>query len=142
MRQNDETKGLKLPEFVKFCANRWKELTESQKNQYKIKAAADKQRYADQKKKYQSMVPKIVKRPMAAFLHFCKKERPKLKAKHPEWTVPQISSELAKKWRCISETQKLKFRKIAQRERQRFKLRECKKTKADESTDKSDDESE
>lgn len=64
MRQNDETKGLKLPEFVKFCANRWKELTESQKNQYKIKAAADKQRYADQKKKYQSMVPKIVKRPM------------------------------------------------------------------------------
>lgn len=55
MRKTKETTNLSFADFVKYCANKWKNMSESQKYQYKMKAAADKQRYAKAKKRFISL---------------------------------------------------------------------------------------
>jgi len=54
----------------------------------------------------------------SAFFCFCNEERPKVKAKYPNYAVSEVAKELGKRWEaCTSRT---KFEQLAAKDRQRY----------------------
>lgn len=51
---------------------------------------------------------------------FCKDERPKVKAAHPEYTVGDIAKELGKRWAEVEGPDKAKFEAQAEKDKARY----------------------
>lgn len=62
--------------------------------------------------------PNAPKRPLSAFFCFSNEERPKVKAKYPEYTVGQIAKELGERWKTCPN--KSKFEALAAKEKERY----------------------
>uniref|UniRef100_A0A161MMI6 High mobility group protein dsp1 n=1 Tax=Triatoma infestans TaxID=30076 RepID=A0A161MMI6_TRIIF len=67
MRKTKEGRDLSFSEYAKLCAAKWKNMSKSQKDKYKMKAAIDNQRYQNEKKKFVSKSMTSSKKPMSAF---------------------------------------------------------------------------
>lgn len=99
----------------------WKELSEKDKKKYEDLAKKDKERYSGEmsqytppptsdddatpskKKKREQTGPK---RPMSAYLYFCKDMREVLKKEKPELKANEATSEIGARWKALSEEQK------------------------------------
>jgi len=46
------------------------------------------------------------KRPLTPFFRFSGEYRAEIKAKHPDWKAPDISKELGRRWKAMSDDQK------------------------------------
>ena len=66
------------------------------------------------------------KKNVSAYFHFTEDVRPKLQKKFPNDTMTDISKRLGKLWRNLKEKDKLKYEKMAQKDKQRY-LQELKK---------------
>lgn len=57
--------------------------------------------------------------PRCAFLHFCLKNRPKLKEENPSLGVGALAKRLAVAWKLMSPEQKKPFNEMAEKDKQR-----------------------
>ena len=49
---------------------------------------------------------------------FCLEQRPKIKIDHAEWRLPQIASELGKRWKALEQRERDTFNQVALKMRQ------------------------
>ncbi len=64
--------------------------------------------------------PNKPKRPLSAYLYFCKEKRDKIKTKHPEWKLGEISKELGQAWKNLSEKEKNKYMDLHVNDKERY----------------------
>ncbi|CAF3186755.1 unnamed protein product [Rotaria socialis] len=116
-------------EFSKKCAEKWKTMTESEKAKFAAQAEIDKQRFdremaiyqpGEKRTKKKKKDPLAPKRPLSAFFHYCKEERPKLKAINPSLSVGEIAKELGDRWNHTAPDGKLTYEESAQRDKERY----------------------
>ncbi len=56
----------------------------------------------------------------SAFFHYCKEERPKLKAVNPSLSVGEIAKELGDRWNHTAPDGKQSYEEAAQRDKERY----------------------
>lgn len=105
-------------EVAKELGQRWNVLQPPQKAKYEALARKDKERY--EREGGGRKERKGPKRPQSAYMFFVQEERIKLVKQHPKWTVPQVGSELGKRWRALTPAQKKKFEGQAQGDKGRY----------------------
>ena len=89
----------------------------------------DKERYSEEMKKYTppvgtfTKVPKP-KRSLSAYLFFCMEQRPVIKKKFPNYSAKEITTELGKSWKSL--TNRFKYDEMAKKGQNSFSERkEC-----------------
>jgi len=115
-------------EFSKKCAEKWKTMTDDEKSKFAALAEVDKQRFEremaayqpGEKRKKKKKDPLAPKRPLSAFFHYCKEERPKLKAANPSLSVGEIAKELGDRWNHTAPEGKQSYEESAQRDKERY----------------------
>lgn len=118
----------KVTDVSKELGPAWQKLSAKAKTKYENLAAKDKERYEkemasytpparDSSPKRRKKDPSAAKRPRNAFLLFSGAERDKIKTANPDLKITEISSELGKRWRAMSEAQKAPFVKQAEAEK-------------------------
>jgi len=103
-------------EFSKKCSERWKGMSDKEKQRFEAMAGEDKIRYDREmesyvpppggdgkKRKKKTKDPNAPKRALSAFFFFCNEERPSVKKEHPEWTVGDIAKEMGKRWEVCTD---------------------------------------
>jgi len=60
------------------------------------------------------------KRPTTAFFFFGADQRSGIKAEHPEWRVTDISKELGRRWKDLSDDDKAPFTELAAADKVRY----------------------
>lgn len=91
----------------------WKECSEEDKKRYESLANEDKERYKTDMENYSggestSAKTKKVgpKRPRSAYMYFCQEKRTEVKDANPELSGKEITAELGKMWRKLSDNEK------------------------------------
>ncbi|GFT96484.1 high mobility group protein DSP1 [Nephila pilipes] len=126
-------------EFSKRCADRWKTMSEKEKQRFHQMAEKDKMRYesemanykpvkgekAGSKKRKRTKDPNAPKRSLSAFFWFSNDERPKVKEAMPDSTVGDIAKELGRRWNAVSPDTKAKYDALAAKDKARY-LKEVK----------------
>lgn len=124
--KRDELKGkFNNTEILRELGRLWKNLSEKKKKPYVEKAEQDKERYQDEMKDYvpaegeeknekkgkgkKSVKSDGTKRPMSAYLLFCKDKRAVLKENEPELKQPEIMKKLGEMWKSASQKEKKKY---------------------------------
>ena len=123
--KRDDLKGkFNNTEILSELGRLWKNLSEKKKKPYNDKAEQDKERYEEEMKNYVPAdgeeIPKKgkgkksvkndgPKRPMSAYLLFCKDKRAILKEEEPEMKQPEIMKKLGEMWKSVSEKEKKKY---------------------------------
>lgn len=140
----------RVGDIAKLTSRRWKSLTDQQRLHYENVAKADRDRYQEEKaaytgpllippaedgrsdrkvsKKRQGKDPAAPKRPLSAFLFFSQKTRPSLKKQKPGLRMAEMSQELGRMWREMSEAERMPYTKCEEESRERW-LRESAKYK-------------
>lgn len=131
---------IKFTEFSKECSDLWKKMTDKDKREYHAKADEDKERYEEEMRNYvppaqdnslrgvrqrgkktkRKKDPNAPKRPLSAFIIFCRDKRPLLKEQKPNASVGDIAKELGKAWRIMTDDQKEPYDKQAKEDRVRY----------------------
>ncbi|XP_049622863.1 high mobility group protein B3-like [Suncus etruscus] len=100
--------------FSKHCARRWKALSLREKACFQALAQADGRCFTREMRSYDpSMESKAPKRPMSAFLLFCREYRPQLRADHPNLSLVQESRRLGAIWRGLGKKEYQRFANLA-----------------------------
>jgi len=116
----------------KKSAEMWRNLAAEEKVHWDEVAAKDKQRYLTEKAMYTGpwqvpykrarKDPSAPKRPMSAFLYFSQARRKDIKEKNPEMRNTEISRELGKEWRKVSEDVRKPYVDREKKEREKYKV--------------------
>jgi hypothetical protein len=132
--------GMKATEITKELGMMWQEIKETEEaEQYIELANADKARYIAEvtsgeegeegegkkvvveKKKREKKNNTGPKKPISAYLFFCKEKRTEVKAENPDMKTTEVTSELGRLWNAIKETPKAsKYRKLAEEDKARY----------------------
>jgi hypothetical protein len=56
---------------------------------------------------------KTTKRSKTSYMYFCDSERKKIAKEHPDWKLGDVSKELGKRWKDLSDRKKKKFENMA-----------------------------
>jgi len=64
--------------------------------------------------------PNAPKKPLSAFMFFCKDKRPEVVKEHPKEGVTDIAKHLGKAWKKITATEKKKFEAMAEKDKARY----------------------
>jgi len=120
-------------EFGKQCGEKWKAMTAKEKKRFEDMAVKDKARYDKEmtgykpsaggdapgkRKRKEKKDPNAPKRALSAFFCFCAEERPKVRAKNPDWPIGEVGKELGKRWGLC--TNKAKFEALANKDKERY----------------------
>jgi len=105
-------------EFLKKCTNKWKTLNEKQKEKFILMAQKEKKICKANRKQLIDRNAPI--KPMTAFFWFCEVERKKVKEFNPSWGAPQLTKELARRWKLVEPELKATFDKIAAKDKERY----------------------
>jgi upstream-binding transcription factor len=109
---------LKKNDVGKELGRIWKELPENHKQNFRNRAAEDKKRYLEEKKKD----PNAPKPPLSSFMFFSIEHRVLMRQEDPSLTVTDISKKLGALWRSMPPDQKQKYVELAAKDKQRFQL--------------------
>ena len=121
-------------EIIKELGRTWREDTsDKDKARYTNLSAADKARYENEMKDYNPPpnVGNVIdkksktkrtgpKRGLTAYIFFCKEHRSVLKDEDPDLSTKEITSELGKRWRELSEKGRKPFDKLAAADKARY----------------------
>ncbi|KAK4336743.1 hypothetical protein RND71_043660 [Anisodus tanguticus] len=150
-------------DFSRKCSERWKVMTDKEKQRFQSLAEKDKKRFENEmkdyvppknsKKKKRSKDPNAPKRALSAFFWFCNDERPKVRGEQPDATVGEIAKELGKRWADCTPEQKKKYEALANKDKARYekesenyrkkpKVTSTSKAKKEESEDDDEEEEE
>lgn len=123
-------------EFSKKCAERWKTMSDKEKQRFHQMADKDKKRYDTEmstykpakgaekggkgKKRKRTKDPDAPKRSLSAFFWFCNDERPKVKETMPDSGVGEIAKELGRRWNEVTDDTKSKYEALAAKDKARY----------------------
>jgi len=127
-------------EFSRKCADRWKTMSDKEKQRFHQLAEKDRKRYegemsnykppkGEKRKRKKAKDPNAPKRALSAFFWFCNDERPKVKEIMPEAGVGEVAKELGRRWNNISADLKHKYEALATKDKARYE-KEMKNYKA------------
>lgn len=120
-------------EIIKELGRVWRDdLSDKDRKKYADKSVEDKERYdkemesytpvdlgyvTEKKKKCKRSGPK---RGLTAYIFFCKEHRQILKDEDPDMSTKDITSELGKRWKALSDKDKKPFVKLAEKDKERY----------------------
>jgi len=118
-------------EFSRKCADRWKTMSDKEKQRFHQLAEKDRKRYegemsnykppkGEKRKRKKAKDPNAPKRALSAFFWFCNDERPKVKESMPEASVGEVAKELGRRWNAISSDVKQKYEALAAKDKARY----------------------
>lgn len=84
------------------------------------KRAAKEKAPPKEKKEKKAKDPNAPKKPMGAYMWFCKDKRAEVKEKHPSWGVAEIGKEMGAQWKAISDKDKKKYEEQAAKDKERY----------------------
>lgn len=126
---------VEFADFSRECSDRWKRITDGDKEKFIKKAQEDKVRYDAQMKDYvpppdatrgrgrrKKRDPNLPKRPLSAFMFFCQDKRPLLKEKNPRASIGDIAKDLGKAWKVMNDVQKEPYEAKAKTDRKRYEV--------------------
>lgn len=127
------SENVQVTEISKKCSEKWKTMTQSEKQRFYELAQKDAERYqsecmafggedAMRKRKRSKKDPDAPKRALSAFFFFSHDKRPEVQQSHPEWKVGQVAQELGRQWKDLSEETKRKYEEMAQRDKGRYEV--------------------
>ncbi|CAM9436643.1 unnamed protein product [Ectocarpus sp. 12 AP-2014] len=129
--KNALPEGSKVTEVMKGIAAKWRELSETDKEEWTAKAAQDKDRYEQELSVYDGPLkvpnkrakkdPLAPKRAMSAFLHFSQSMRPRLRETYPEAKNMDMSKMLGQEWNRMSDEEKLPYQTKAHDDTLRYR---------------------
>jgi len=71
-------------------------------------------------KKGKKKDPNAPKRPLSAYMLYCKAERPAIMKKHPDERITEIAKRLGEAWKKVSVADKKKFEKDHEKDKTRY----------------------
>jgi high mobility group protein B1 len=119
-------------EFSKKCAERWKTMSDKEKQRFHLLADKDRKRYESEmsnykppkgekgKKRKRAKDPNAPKRALSAFFWFCNDERPKVKVILPDSSVGEVAKELGRRWQDVDPQVKSKYEALAAKDKARY----------------------
>lgn len=129
--------NVQFGEFAAQCSQRWKTMSEKEKEKFQEMSIEDKERYAEQikdlapgmpipgrRRRRRGMKrerdPNKPKRALSAFFYYAKDERPNVRSINPDFSVGEVAKELGRKWNELSESEKAPYEKSAEEDRARY----------------------
>jgi len=119
-----------IAEVAKKAAEQWRNMTQDDKLKWDEIAAKDKQRYLTEKalytgewrvaKKKSKKDSRAPKRSASAFLYFSGDRRGAIKESNPDLSNTDVSKELGRMWREMSETEKKPYVEQEKEEREKY----------------------
>ena len=64
--------------------------------------------------------PNAPKKGMSAFMYFSRDNRDKVKSDNPDITFGELGKELGQRWRALSDKEKAKYQKMAEKDKERY----------------------
>ncbi|KAL7672158.1 hypothetical protein ACOME3_007052 [Neoechinorhynchus agilis] len=142
-RKSNPEQPLRFTDFSKECSSKWRQLSEQDKTKFFDMANRDKIRYEremdsyappppstttatnlnindNETKRKRKKDPNAPKRPLSAFFIFCSDQRTKVKEKHPEFSVADISKHLGTVWATMTDEDKKQYYQRNQTEKERY----------------------
>ena len=125
----EENPEMSAKEIIQTLGNRWRSLSQKEKQKYVDQSNEDKQRY---EKEMTSYVPPenlgvstkntkdAPKRGRTAYIFFCTEQRPFLKEEDPDLNTKEITSRLGAKWKSLSDDEKSPYTKLAEKDKKRY----------------------
>ncbi|XP_047497917.1 high mobility group protein DSP1-like isoform X2 [Penaeus chinensis] len=120
-------------EFSRKCAERWKTMTDKEKDRFYDMADKDKARYDTEMKGYRGprtprvsrkrrnrKDPNAPKRALSAFFWFCNDERAKVRAANPDMGVGDVAKQLGAAWSNTPPEAKAKYEALAASDKERY----------------------
>ena len=131
---------VKFGEFSAQCSQRWKTMTDKEKQRFHEMAMEDKERYEFQMKDYvpppgmphhftgrrrrrrvrRERDPNKPKRALSAFFFFAKDIRPGIKEINPDFSVGEIAKELGRRWSEMTDEAKAPYEKQSEDDKARY----------------------
>ena len=135
----EDNPDMKATEVLKEMGNMWRNLSDKKKAKYQKEADKDKARYLEEMKGYtppettdeeptKSRKKKVndgPKKPMSAYLFYCKDARTQLKEDNPDMKATDVTREMGAMWRKLSDDEKVLFQEQAAKDKERYE-EECK----------------
>jgi hypothetical protein len=100
----------------------WRELSDEDKEQYKELSVSDNERYLSEKNNYSSSSESnkdVPKRSKSAYLFFCAEKRPEVKESNPNMGPMDVTRELGRLWKELSDEEKIPFQELAKESKEK-----------------------
>jgi hypothetical protein len=118
-------------EIIKELGKVWRSLSDDEKETYVNMSVKDRNRYEEEISNYVAptnigfLNPKKTKRSgpkrgLTAYIYFCKDHRDTLKEEQPELSTKEITTGLGKKWKELTDDEKVPFVKLAANDKTRY----------------------
>eukprot|EP01114_Cavostelium_apophysatum_P016757 TRINITY_DN482_c0_g1_i1.p1 TRINITY_DN482_c0_g1~~TRINITY_DN482_c0_g1_i1.p1 ORF type:complete len:341 (+),score=135.48 TRINITY_DN482_c0_g1_i1:124-1146(+) len=114
-----------VKDVIKGLAAKWKTMSDSEKKAYNEQAKKDRVRYEKEKAEAAKNAPP--KKPLTSFLIYANEQRAAVQAANPKLTMPEVGKALGEKWRTLSENEKAKYNKIAEKAQEEFRKKYAEK---------------
>ena len=128
--------NVQFGELASQCSQRWKTMSDKEKEKFHEMACEDRERYADQMKDFvpppgatgrrrrrrsrKDRDPNKPKRALSAFFYYAKEERATVRSNNPDFSVGEVAKELGRQWNELTEEAKAPFEKAAEEDRARY----------------------
>lgn len=129
--------NVQFGELASQCSQRWKTMSDKEKEKFHEMAGEDRERYADQMKDYvpppggagrrrrrrgmrKERDPNKPKRALSAFFYYAKDERANVRGTNPDFSVGEVAKELGRQWNELTDDQKSPYEKSAEEDRARY----------------------
>lgn len=111
----------KAKDVMKLLGEAWKKVPEKKRAPYQKKANADKERYNKAMEEYKKThattasatssksTPRKPRGPNM-YTMYCRAHRDTLKKEHPKWSAKQVSDELNKRWKAMTDAEKASYK--------------------------------
>jgi len=131
-KKKHPSENVVFAEFSKKCAERWKTMSDKEKQRFHLLADKDRKRYESEmanykppkgekgKKRKRAKDPNAPKRALSAFFWFCNDERPKVKVVLPDSSVGEVAKELGRRWGDVDAHVKSKYEALAAKDKARY----------------------
>jgi high mobility group protein B2 len=127
----NDNPDMSAKEIIKELGRVWREdVSDKDKERYTKMSVDDKSRYENEMKDYTpsnvtgGVVKKVKskgpKRGLTSYIFFCKEQRSLLKEEDSNLETKEITSELGKRWRELSEKDRKPFEKLAAKDKDRY----------------------
>lgn len=137
MRQSvkDKNPDMKATEITSKLGKMWNALSDNKKSQYNKKAEEDKKRYEQEMESYtppensggdsaagkkRKRDPNSPKKPLSAYMLYCKDAREELKDSQPDLKGKDVMREMAKGWKKLSDDEKAPYEAEAEAAREKY----------------------
>ena len=120
----------KFGELSAQCSQKWKTMSDQEKQQFHEMAMKDRERYKFEMKDYVGVRrrrrrrarkdPSRPKRALSAFFFFAKDFRSDVKQSNPDFSVGEIAKELGRRWSTLSDEAKAPYEKQSEDDKVRY----------------------